>query len=74
MQLSEKARRMIISNRPEVFLPKHLLFGLSYDMTLSDLKDYNTGSIEGVVRYCLGSPDGGASLNPRFFLKFIFSN
>lgn len=44
-----------------------LFFGLSYDITLSDLKDYNTGSIEGVVRYSFGTSEGEEIINPRFF-------
>lgn len=45
----------------------HVLFGLSYDITLSEIKDYSNGSIEGVVRYCIGSSEGEDIVNPRFF-------
>lgn len=45
-----------------------LMFGLSYDMTLTDLKKYNTGSVEGVVRYFFGGKkQEGGFVNPRFF-------
>ncbi|MFQ5445913.1 MAG: type IX secretion system membrane protein PorP/SprF [Saprospiraceae bacterium] len=49
-------------------LTNNLMFGVSYDFTLSDIKDYSTGSIEASVHYCLGK--GGKSkdyVNPRFF-------
>ena len=48
-------------------ISNHLLFGLSYDITFSEIKDYSNGSIEGVVRYCIGNPEGKEIINPRFF-------
>ena len=45
----------------------NLLLGVSYDLTLSELKDYNSGGIEVVLRYCLGSSQGDEIINPRFF-------
>ena len=48
-------------------LTDNFLFGLSYDITLSELKDYNSGSIEAVLRYCFGSSEGEEIINPRFF-------
>ena len=45
----------------------NLFFGLSYDMTLSDIKDYNSGSVEGVLRYSFGVSEGEEIINPRFF-------
>lgn len=49
-------------------LNENLLFGISYDITLTEIKEYASGTIEGVVRYCLGKSTGGVSLaNPRFF-------
>ncbi len=48
-------------------LTDNFLFGLSYDITLSELKDYNNGSIEAVLRYCFGSSEGEEIINPRFF-------
>ena len=44
-----------------------LLLGFSYDITLTELKDYSSGSIEAVVRYCLGSDKAKDVINPRFF-------
>ena len=45
-----------------------LMFGLSFDYTLSEVSDYTTGSIEASLHYCIG---GGRSanefVNPRFF-------
>ncbi len=48
------------------FTPQFLL-GVSYDFTLSDLKEYNNGSIEIVLRYCFSSAEGKDIINPRFF-------
>ena len=48
-------------------LTDNFLFGLSYDITLSELKDYNSGSIEAVLRYCFGASEGEEIINPRFF-------
>ena len=46
---------------------KDLLIGLSYDISLSDIRHYNSGSMEILVQYYIGkSPDRGV-LNPRFF-------
>ncbi len=46
----------------------HLLFGLSYDATVSDLRAYNSGSLEGIVRYALGGRSApGDVISPRFF-------
>lgn len=44
-----------------------VLLGLSYDISLSDLKDYNDGSIELALRYCFGKSEGENFMNPRFF-------
>lgn len=47
---------------------KNILFGLSYDYTLSSLKDYNSGTVEGFVHYIIGGePEGEIFENPRFF-------
>lgn len=48
-------------------ISNHIFFGLSYDITLSEIKDYSDGSIEGVVRYCIGKSGGEDIVNPRFF-------
>lgn len=42
--------------------------GGSYDYTLSDLRDYNDGTFELVLRYCIGGKSEGEEyINPRFF-------
>lgn len=48
-------------------ISSHIFFGLSYDVTLSEIKDYSNGSVEGVVRYCIGKSEGEDIVNPRFF-------
>lgn len=46
----------------------HIMFGVSYDLTISDIKDYSNGSIEATVRYCIGKVEEGKEyVNPRFF-------
>ena len=48
-------------------------FGFAYDFTLSELKQYNSGSIEGFIIYKFGGDSGGGDLenprNPGFFRK-----
>ena len=45
-----------------------LMFGLNYDYTLTDLRDYNSGSAEVFLHYFLGGEsDGRIFENPRFF-------
>ncbi|PSR11824.1 MAG: hypothetical protein DA408_10045 [Bacteroidetes bacterium] len=47
---------------------EHMMFGLSFDFTLSELRTYSSGSLEGVVRYSLGGRSRGDEiLSPRFF-------
>jgi len=48
-------------------LTEALLFGLSYDLALSEIKTYNSGSLEAVVRFCFDVAEGNDVLNPRFF-------
>jgi len=48
-------------------LTDNLMFGLAYDITLSELREYNSGSLEGVIRYTFGNPEGEEVVNPRFF-------
>lgn len=49
-------------------LSESILFGLSYDLTLSELKNYNSGTVEGVFRYCIGGrSQGNEYVSPRFF-------
>lgn len=45
----------------------NLLIGFAYDLTLSDIRTYESGSIEALVRYCFGSSQGVDLVNPRFF-------
>lgn len=49
-------------------ISEHLQFGLSYDLTLSDLRSHQSGSLEGVLLYRIGGRSEGATiLNPRRF-------
>ncbi|MAT55136.1 MAG: hypothetical protein CMN32_11700 [Saprospirales bacterium] len=49
-------------------LTNNILFSLSYDFTLSDLRDYTTGSIEASLHYCIGKANKRKDfVNPRFF-------
>lgn len=52
-----------------VQLNKSIFLGLSYDATLSELRNYNSGTIEGLVRYRIGAKDEDEDAvdNPRFF-------
>ncbi|MBI5916068.1 MAG: type IX secretion system membrane protein PorP/SprF [Bacteroidetes bacterium] len=46
----------------------NIMFGISYDYTLSDIKDYANGSIEASIHYCIGKTEPGKEyVNPRFF-------
>ncbi len=42
------------------------VIGFSYDFGLHELRDYHSGSLEGVVRYCVGKKVFEV-INPRFF-------
>jgi hypothetical protein len=47
---------------------KNLMLGLSYDSTLSQLRQYNSGSVEAVLRYFInGKSSSGNFENGRFF-------
>ncbi|MEM6319866.1 MAG: type IX secretion system membrane protein PorP/SprF [Bacteroidota bacterium] len=52
---------------------ENFLFGISYDVTISEIRDYSSGSIEAMVRYCFKKKKSdeqeveGDYLNPRFF-------
>lgn len=49
-------------------LSDDFLLGLSYDYTLSELRTYNSGSLEGVLRYSIGGRSQGKEyISPRFF-------
>ncbi len=45
-------------------ISEHLMFGLSYDLTLSDLRSYNNGSVEGLLRYRFGGKSEGDKRKP----------
>ncbi len=42
------------------YINDNILFGLSYDATLTELRNYNSGSFEGVLRYFFGGKPGKA--------------
>jgi type IX secretion system PorP/SprF family membrane protein len=44
-----------------------LLFGFSYDYSLSEIKNFNSGSFEIALRYCFKKAEGEQFINPRFF-------
>ncbi len=48
---------------------ENLFFGVAYDATLSELRRYNSGTFEGVLRINVGgrSDEGGIIITPRFF-------
>lgn len=46
---------------------KSLYLGLSYDISLTKLRKYNSGSLEALVRYWLNVPEGEEYDNPRYF-------
>lgn len=49
-------------------LSDKLLFGLAYDFTLSELRSYSSGTMEGILRYSMGGRSRGSEiLSPRFF-------
>jgi type IX secretion system PorP/SprF family membrane protein len=49
-------------------LSDNLLLGLSYDATVSELRKYNSGTIEGLVKYRIGKKEEDNEVdNPRFF-------
>ncbi len=51
-----------------VQLNDDILFGVSYDYTLSEFRDFNSGSLEAMLRYCIGGRSKGDEfVNPRFF-------
>ncbi|MEZ4958493.1 MAG: type IX secretion system membrane protein PorP/SprF [Saprospiraceae bacterium] len=49
-------------------LTKNIMFGISYDYTLSKISNYTNGSIEASLHYCFGNSDPDKEyVNPRFF-------
>jgi len=55
-----------VSGTLQVQATSQLRFGFSYDFSTTDLAQYNTGSLEFMVRYEFGFPQGKI-LSPRFF-------
>jgi len=46
----------------------NFFLGLSYDATVSELRAYNSGTLEGMLRYTFGRGAGGSGVdNPRYF-------
>lgn len=51
-----------------VQLTNQVMFGVSYDFTLSEIKNYASGSIEASLHFCFGKSDSEKEyINPRFF-------
>ncbi len=49
-------------------LSRYLMFSLSYDYTLSEIRNFTSGSLEASFHYCFGKPDPAREyVNPRFF-------
>lgn len=44
-----------------------LMLAFSYDYSMSEIKNYNSGSFELAVRYCFKKSEGTQFVNPRFF-------
>ncbi len=51
-----------------VQVTENIMFGFSYDYTLSDIQEYSDGSVEVSLHYCMGRRSSGSEFeNPRFF-------
>jgi type IX secretion system PorP/SprF family membrane protein len=49
-------------------IARGLLIGVSYDLTLSELRKHSSGSLEVTLRYCFReTPRQGEYINPRYF-------
>ncbi len=49
-------------------ITENLMFGFSYDFTLSDIQDHTDGSVEVSLHYCMGRRSSSSEFeNPRFF-------
>ena len=48
-------------------LSDKLMFALAYDITLSNIRKYNNGSVEAALQYCTGKFSNKIIANPRFF-------
>ena len=44
-----------------------LFLAFSYDMTLSEIKEYSKGSVEALVQYCIIKKSNKDFVNPRYF-------
>jgi len=53
------------------YITERILLGAAYDITLTEVKDYTSGSVEVALRYFFGEPGGDSTnqkiVNPRFF-------
>ena len=58
-----------VSGMFNVQMGKNIMLGMSYDATLSELRRYNNGSVEVVLRYFINGRSSGDVIyeNPRFF-------
>jgi hypothetical protein len=43
------------------------MFALAYDITLTNIRKYNNGSVEAALQYCAGRISNKNIVNPRFF-------
>ena len=50
----------------QLLITQRLKLGLAYDFTLSDIRNYQSGTYELMLEYCLVSKQRGTT-NPRFF-------
>jgi type IX secretion system PorP/SprF family membrane protein len=48
-------------------IQQRLMVSMGYDITLSKIRDYQNGTIEVMLGYCLAGPSPKAIDNPRFF-------
>ena len=46
---------------------ERVFVGFSYDMTLSEIKEYSKGSVEALVQYCITKSKQKDFVNPRYF-------
>ncbi len=46
---------------------QHFLLSVEYDIALSDIRDYQNGTFEALLRFCFGKDEASEIDNPRFF-------
>lgn len=46
---------------------QHFLLSVGYDIALSDIRDYQNGTFEALLRFCFGKGEASEIDNPRFF-------